>query len=288
MGVIIKLEMIQKLKNLLIFCYNKFKQLLKKFLRLSMNTEIFNRFKENVHHAVGFINILDALFSIAREKIQDFKSQIDQKGGISPIIIPGFESNFRENNEYDLLGIIPQSLQDLEKNINPVMINSCSKSIVVLITIIEVYLRDLVEWIFKKKPNIFSCDKEITLKYKDIIDLNIDNQYLRTKIIERYLNDISKKNLADFILELFDKKFHWKLSKMSTDLESLKDLSAIRNIIVHNNSKVDQIFLQNISTPGKYKLNDELVILPHLFKENAKKAYSFIKKLDELAFSKCK
>ena len=253
-----------------------------------MNTEFFNRFKEDVHHAIGLINILEGILIIAKEKIQDYKSQNTEEGDISPIIIPGYEQHFKENNEIDQLGIIPQKFSDLEKNMTFVMIKSCSNSIVSLITIVEVYLRDLVEWIYLKNPKIFISDKEIKLTYKEIIDLNIDNQYLRAKIIERSLNDISKKNSADFVIDLFDSKFKWDLTKMTTDLLSLRDLSAIRNIIVHNDSNVDQIFLKNFSTPGKYKLNEKLIINPDIFKQNAKKIFVLIKKLDELAYSKCK
>ena len=253
-----------------------------------MNTEIFNRFKEDVHHAIGLINILDGILIIAKEKIQDYKSQNTEEGDISPIIIPGYEQHFKENNEIDQLGIIPQKFSDLEKNMTFVMIKSCSNSIVSLITIVEVYLRDLVEWIFSEKPEIFKSSKEIKLTYKEIIDSNIENQYLKTMIVEKTWNDISRKNLANSIIELFEKIFNWDLSKMASELGSLKDLSAIRNIIAHNNSRINQIFLNTISTPEKYNLGDELIINPEIFKQNAKKIFVLIKKLDELAYSKCK
>ena len=252
-----------------------------------MNTEVFESFKENVHLAIGYINLLDMYFKIAREKIEDYKTQSQGKGANEPIIIPGVEPHFRQDKEDDLLGIIPQTLTDIEKNISPVMINSCTNAIISLITFTEIYLRDIIEWIFRKKPETFCSNKEIKLTHEDIIKRKIDYEYLKNKILERVIHEITKENIANSIEELFNKRFEWDLTKFSTELIALKDISAIRNIIVHNNSKVNKTFLEIISTPDAYNLNDVLIVSPHEFKNNAKMTFKFIKKLDEFAHLKC-
>ena len=251
-----------------------------------MNTEVFEIFKENVHLAIGYINLLDMYFMIAREKIEDYKKQIKNKGANEPIIIPGFEQHFKQNKDDDLLGIIPQKPSDIEKNINPVMINSCKNSIISLVTFTEIYLRDIIEWIFRKNPEAFCSNKEIKLTHEDIIKHKIDFEYLKNMILERWIHEITKENIADSIEELFDKRLKLKYEEFSEELKALKDISAIRNIIVHNNSKVNKIFLEIISTPDKYKSNDELIVLPDTFKHNAKATFKFIKKLDKLVYSK--
>lgn len=245
-----------------------------------MNTDVFREFEKNISHLLGHINSLDLLAQFAQEKISELK-----KTGKNPtFVVHGVDP--KEQIKYDkILGVVKIQLSDADKLINFVVMTTCKNSLVSLVAIVEDYLKSICYHIIQTKPEVFKSAKELKLTYKEIIELK-NNQNLIDKMLNKIISGLTRNNIADSFKELFAKQFGWDINHLKKELTLLKDTSAERNIIVHNQSKVNQKFLSVISEPNKYKIDDEIIIGPKGLRKRTYSTIDVVKKFDDIVVSK--
>lgn len=192
---------------------------------------------------------------------------------------------FEYNGE--LFGQEFYTLNDIKNNLEIVLSNNCKSLLVTLITILEEYLKDICLWVYNKKPVIYKSDsKKIVLAYSEIIEIGTIED-LKIKIIEKTINNIRKNNIADSFKELFIKKFKCNIPDFDTQKDDIKEISEIRNIIIHNNSIIDEKFLSRIPNRNKYHKNQKLSIDTDFLRSSIYKSIYFIKNIDQVICEKC-
>jgi hypothetical protein len=251
-----------------------------------MHTEAFNTFKTNISQLLGHINTLDLLLQLSNEKIAEFKKEKGDQAKHITLQVPGIVP--KDARKYGkLFGAISINLSKADSLASPVMLTTCKNALVTLIAVTEGYLRDIAAWIFRENPNAFKSNKEIRLTHKDALELG-DYQSLLDKVLGRIMSDITKRNIADSLDELFVKVCGWEdTSGLNNDLTVLRNVSAIRNVVVHNQSKVNEIFLSMVSEPDKYTLGQKLVVSPQEIRSWTYAVIGLLKELDKIALFKC-
>lgn len=250
-----------------------------------MHTEAFNTFKTNISQLLGHINTLDLLLQLSNERIAELKKENGGQAKHTTLQVPGIVS--KDARKYGkLFGAISIKLSKADSLASPVMLTTCKNALVTLIAVTEGYLRDISAWIFREKPDVFKSQKQMPLTYEDVLELG-DYQSLLDKMLGRIMSDITKHNIADSLYRLFVKVCRWDISGLNNDLTVLRNVSAIRNVVVHNQSEVNKIFLSMVSEPGKYTLDQKLVVSPQKIRSWTYAVIGLLKKLDKIALSKC-
>lgn len=250
-----------------------------------MHTEAFNTFKTNISQLLGHINTLDLLLQLSNEKIAELKKEEGDQAKHITLQVPGIVS--KDARKYGkLFGAIFIKLSKADSLASPVMLTTCKNALVTLIAVIEGYLQDIAAWIFRENPDAFKSNKEIRLTHKDALELG-DYQSLLDIVLGRIMSDITKRNIAGSLNELFVKVCGWDTSKLNNDLTVLRNVSAIRNVVVHNQSEVNEIFLSMVSEPDKYTLGQKLVVSTQEIRSWTYAVIGLLKELDKIALSKC-
>ncbi len=250
-----------------------------------MHTEAFNTFKINISQLLGHINALDLHLQISNEQIAKWKKEKGDQAKHITLHVPGVDP--KDAHKYkELFGAISISLSKADSLVSFVMLTTCKNALVTLIAVTEGYLRDIAAWVFRENPDAFKSNKEMLLTHKDALELG-DYQSLLDKVLERIMSDITKPNIADSLDELFAKVCGWDTSGLSNDLTVLRNVSAIRNVVVHNQSEVDEIFLSMVSEPDKYTLGQKLVFSPQEIRSWTYAVIGLLRELDTIALSKC-
>jgi hypothetical protein len=225
-----------------------------------MHTEAFNTFKTNISQLLGHINTLDLLLQLSNEKIAELKKEKGDQAKHITLQVPGIVP--KDARKYGkLFGAISINLSKADSLASPIMLTTCKNALVTLIAVTEGYLQDIAAWIFRENPDAFKSKKEIRLTHEDALELG-DYQSLLDKVLGRIMSDITKRNIADSLYELVVKVCRWDTSGLNNNLTVLRNVSAIRNVVVHNQSEVNKIFLSVVSEPDKYTLGQKLVVSP--------------------------
>ena len=249
-----------------------------------MHTEAFNTFKTNISQLLGHINTLDLLLQLSNEKIAELKKEKGDQAKHITLQVPGIVP--KDARKYGkLFGAISINLSKADSLASPVMLTTCKNALVILIAVTEGYLRDIAAWIFRENPDAFKSKKKIQLTHEDVLDLG-DYQSLLDKVLGRIMSDITECNIADSLDKLF-KVCGWNTSGLNNDLTVLRNASAIRNVVIHNQSEVNEIFLSMVSEPDKYTLGQKLVISPQEIKSWTYAVIGLLRELDKIALSKC-
>lgn len=250
-----------------------------------MQTDVFNTFKTNASSVLGHINALDLCLQIYRESISAYQQKLEHQAKNTNFRISGIRPEDEEKYS-ELFGVVTVTVSEAHKLANSVMLTSCKNSLVPLIAVVEDYLQGICAWIFSKQPNILRSEKKLTLSYKEVIELGSYDALMR-KVMIRVMNDITRDNVADSFRNIFADVFKWDISAQEKGLVVLKDSTLKRNIVVHNQSKVNGIFLSKVSNPGDYVLEQEISIKPDELRDCSYSIINLIRELDALAFAKC-
>ena len=94
-----------------------------------------------------------------------------------------------------------------------------------------------------------------------------------------------KKSFEIIISEYLDTEFDFNLdSKRIEGMNSINDLSVIRNILTHNHGKIDRQFMTDISNDAPHKLDQTLIIVPEYIMTISKSIVKFIRDYDHSIF----
>ena len=105
-------------------------------------------------------------------------------------------------------------------------------------------------------------------------------------LLNRILGDVSRDNVAESFRNLLGEPLGWDVSALESGMATLKDVSAARNVIIHNQSKVNEIFMANVSKPEDYKLRQDVIVEPSKLKENAYVIIELMRQIDEMVVKK--
>jgi len=134
------------------------------------------------------------------------------------------------------------------------------------ISVFEDYLKDILEYLFNKYPHhIFQRKEKIELS--KLIEYN-SLEELKDRIIREKVISLSYNNLAEMI-EFIEQKFKVDLNIEPIVLDSLIELTLIRNILVHNKGIVNERFMEKMKgkapnyIDGIYDLGVKIIMSPH-------------------------
>ncbi len=116
----------------------------------------------------------------------------------------------------------------------------------------EAFMQDVFRHVYTDNPSLIPEDKE--LKWKEIVDKK-DYSSILNYVINKQLEKSGYDKLSTQITRLNNKPFLFKIKVDKKTLKSLEKLICVRNIIIHNGSKVNAELLELIND-SSIKLND--------------------------------
>ena len=159
-----------------------------------------------------------------------------------------------------------------------------SQGIVLIFAYLEAFLSDSLRVIFTSTPDILKSDK--TLTFEEIM-AHASMEGLIDCIIDKLIYDsgwgsINKK--VDFLT----KKVKLELHIENKTLDLLKILELERNVLVHNNGKIDLEFQKKVPSEFKdrYKTGDLVIVTSNIFKINASIACELASKVFQAVATK--
>lgn len=164
------------------------------------------------------------------------------------MILDEFESKERDDEEKEGMGIF----KNLNENISNYESDIYSISFINLIARTEAFLNDILETLFLWKKQSLISDK--LFSYKEILESqNIDE--LVNKIRENSILEFSHMGFRDK-LKFLKKKFKLTFPSIEENIIEITELFTTRNIILHNNGKVNKTYL-NVNKTSKFKLGEK-------------------------------
>ena len=153
-----------------------------------------------------------------------------------------------------------------------------------LITLFEAFNKDFFTEILNYKTEIMKSKKEIQyeeiLKYASIEDLH---KYM----VKKKIDEISYMNLDEFAENFLFKHFNIDIKIGFSKWNDLREKYYRRNIIVHNNGKISEIYAQKMNLApceiGK-ELSTDIVYIEECFKD----IHSCISFIEEKIYEKLK
>lgn len=120
---------------------------------------------------------------------------------------------------------------------------------------LEAVFQNFQRIIYLSKPEFLPEKKEIL--WKDIFELKSYDKILDFVINEKLYKSGYLK-ISDLIIKLNSLPFQLKISVKKQLLKDLEEFTLIRNMIIHNGTKVSKDY--EAFTSGRYKLNDKFIL----------------------------
>ncbi|VVM58423.1 hypothetical protein PS662_01179 [Pseudomonas fluorescens] len=124
-----------------------------------------------------------------------------------------------------------------------------------LITLFEAALSDIIRATLLYKPKILKSKKMIS--YEDVLS-EPDMGSLVAKIVDKEISDLTYGSIDDLI-EYLKNKLHIPIEFLPEEKEELNWCKAQRNILVHNQGRVDEKFLR-VRAISKYSMGESIII----------------------------
>lgn len=124
-----------------------------------------------------------------------------------------------------------------------------------LITLFEAALSDIIRAALLYRPQMLKSKRMIS--YEDILS-EPDMGSLVAKIVDKEISDLTYGSIDDLI-EYLKNKLHIPIDFLPEEKEELNWCKAQRNLLVHNQGRVDAKFLQ-MKAVGKYSMGECIVI----------------------------
>ena len=121
------------------------------------------------------------------------------------------------------------------------------------VSIFEWYLFDLLEALLKLRPEHIGSKKQLELS---IVFDSADKSEIIEKIIDAELNKLKYQNVIEWMVYL-NKIVKIKYPSDS-DIKKLAEIKASRDIIVHNNYIVNDVYLRKSGKCARFKLGGKL------------------------------
>lgn len=124
-----------------------------------------------------------------------------------------------------------------------------------LVTLFEAALSDIIRAALLYKPQILKSKK--TISYEDILN-EPDMTSLVAKIVDKEISDLTYGSIDDLI-EYLKNKLHMPIDFLPEEKDELNWCKAQRNLLVHNQGRVDAKFLR-MTAIKKYSTGESIVI----------------------------
>lgn len=121
---------------------------------------------------------------------------------------------------------------------------------------LEAVMQDLQRCIYKNNPTLLPEEKEI--KLKDIVNKSTMDEMLNY-LIEKQLEKSGYDKITNQIERLNNKPFLLKISIKKNEINELNTFIAIRNLILHNGSRITNEYLE-LDKKSKYKIGDVICL----------------------------
>lgn len=129
-----------------------------------------------------------------------------------------------------------------------------NNALISLLIRFESFLTDYFEWLVKKYPNKYLNEKSI--RYSELIKFDLEN--LKKELSVEAANGIMSQPLDEWLKVIKSHKFD--LSTLSEYLNQFTEIYYRRNLIVHNNGKVNRQYLAGIKKDeAEHPLGEKLV-----------------------------
>lgn len=213
---------------------------------------------------------------------QDFNLTINEEGTVS--IKPLANSNLKKRKIANAVDNSFEKLfkQDKDKEIlyQSTYINFANN--------IEILISDLIYILIKRNPNIINSDKKENDKgkvgYNDLEKFdNIED--VKEEIINNYVTSKmfgSIKELIEFIREITNNnKQAFRKYVSDDDFNYIKDFYQYRHILIHNEGRINNIFLKNVSeeTRKKHFNNEKIQLSYDIIETTQEKLFIIMTKL---------
>jgi len=145
-----------------------------------------------------------------------------------------------------------------------------------LLAIFEAFLADVFRVVLQARPEMLRSNKQLT--YQAIVSLGSKDELI-SHMAARELHEIGYGSTRDQ-WSYYRDRFGVDLAKAGIAIEKLIEMYAERNLLVHNNGLVNNIYLESVRTP-KFKKGGRVEITLDAwndFAQTVEKAASFVKK----------
>lgn len=146
-------------------------------------------------------------------------------------------------------------------------------TIIMLLVRYEEAIAGILKYLINKYPVAYLSEKTIT--YAELIAMSSDIKDIKERFIEKEVEDIMRQPLSDWY-EIFRSKHKAQFDVKSEEFVKFKEIYYRRNLVVHNQSIVNEIYLSNVNTELKKgnKLDIDKDYLKEAFKLTEKVLYN--------------
>lgn len=116
-----------------------------------------------------------------------------------------------------------------------------SMAFIYLIALFDSFLTDVFAAVLIERPETLKSKKQLT--YDRILELHQKGELVEF-MARREINELSYKSMADQF-DYYKAKFNIDLADSNVELAALVEIRARRNLLVHNNGVVDDIYRSN-------------------------------------------
>lgn len=135
-------------------------------------------------------------------------------------------------------------------------------TIIMLLVRYEEAIAGILKYLINKYPVAYLSEKTIT--YAELIAMSSDIKDIKARFIEKEVEDIMRQPLSDWY-EILRSKHKAQIDVKCDEFLKFKEIYYRRNLVVHNQSVVNEIYLSNVNTD--LKKGDELDIDKSYLKE---------------------
>ena len=117
-----------------------------------------------------------------------------------------------------------------------------SMAFIYLVALFDSFLTDVFAAVLIERPETLKSKKQLT--YDRILELHQKGELVEF-MARREINELSYKSMADQF-DYYKAKFNIDLADSNVELAALVEIRARRNLLVHNNGVVDEIYMEAI------------------------------------------
>ena len=157
------------------------------------------------------------------------------------------------DGKYELDPIISEKKVSCSRE-RPVILN---ESVLVMLLIrFENVISSVYKFLLENYPEAYLKDK--TVSYDKIISLNSDLEKIMGLLLNREVEEFMRRPLKEWY-STFETKHGMKFN-FNGDYEEFKEIYYRRNIIVHNQGKVNEVYLEGIGGKTDLKIGDKIKV----------------------------
>lgn len=118
-------------------------------------------------------------------------------------------------------------------------------TLIMILIKFENAIAGIFRFLIEKYPEAYLQDKSIT--YSKLFSIPPDITYIKEHFVSKEIEAIMRTSLEDWY-KLFRDKHNAKFSFLDKEFKDFREIYYRRNLIVHNNGQVNEIYLSNVQT----------------------------------------